>query len=73
MAGEGPFLDGEDEYLEVTEDQSECGTQVDGDDVAVLHESYNFTQVDDDNQYPLDPLSGDEESSDDLESDQGDR
>jgi hypothetical protein len=72
MTGEGPLLDGEDEYLELIDDQSDCGTQVDGDDVAVLHESYNFTQVDD-NQYPLDPLSGDEESSVDLESDQEDR
>lgn len=72
MAGEGPFLDGEDEYLEEVEDKSECGTQVDGDDIAALHESYNFTQVDD-NQYPLDPPSGDEESSVDLESEGEDR
>jgi hypothetical protein len=69
MAGEGPYLDGEDEYLEEIEDQNECGTQVDGEFVAVLHESYNFTQVDD-NQYPLDTLNGDEELSVDFESDE---
>lgn len=72
MAEEGPYLDGEDEYLEVIDDQSECGTQVDGDGVAALHESYNFTQVDD-NHYPLDPISGDEKSPNDLESDEEER
>ena len=47
MAEEYPCLEGEDEYLEDSDHQSDCGTQLDGDDILYAHESYNYTQIDD--------------------------
>lgn len=62
MNDRNSYLEGEDEYLEVQDDQSECGTQVDGDENSQRHESYNFTQVDE-NVYHPDPLLAEEKEA----------
>lgn len=55
MDDRNSYLEGEDEYLEVQDDHSDCGTQLDGDEILQCHETYNFTQVDE-NIYHPDPL-----------------
>ena len=62
MDDRNSYLEGEDEYLEVQDDLSECGTQVDGDETSQRHESYNFTQVDE-NVYHPDPLLAEEKEA----------
>ena len=58
--GEQDYLEGEEEYIDVQDDMSECGTQLDGDETSQNHESYNFTQLDE-NVYHPDPLLEEEE------------
>ena len=59
MDDRNSYLEGEDEYLDVQDDQSDCGTQLDDDETSQRHESYNFTQVDE-NVYHPDPLLAEE-------------